>query len=98
MAASVGLRHWPWRHRRREGVLGLRRAFQVAGARTVIMSLWSVEDRAAMEWMRLCMTGAFAEDSIQPGGARGERDRAQPAPRSPRDYPSFLLGRIRGVG
>jgi CHAT domain-containing protein/tetratricopeptide (TPR) repeat protein len=35
-----------------EGVFGLRRAFQIAGARTVIMSLWSVEDRSAMDWMR----------------------------------------------
>ena len=34
-----------------EGVLGLRRAFQVAGARTVIMSLWSVEDQATRQWM-----------------------------------------------
>lgn len=34
-----------------EGVLGLRRAFRVAGARTVIMSLWPVEDRAARDWM-----------------------------------------------
>jgi CHAT domain-containing protein len=34
-----------------EGVFGLRRAFQVAGARTVIMSLWPVEDRAAQQWM-----------------------------------------------
>ncbi len=38
--------------RAREGVLGLRRAFQVAGARTVIMSLWSVEDRTTRLWMR----------------------------------------------
>ncbi|MEO8260155.1 MAG: CHAT domain-containing protein [Acidobacteriota bacterium] len=35
-----------------EGVLGLRRAFQVAGVRTVIMSLWSVDDLAARLWMR----------------------------------------------
>jgi CHAT domain-containing protein/tetratricopeptide (TPR) repeat protein len=35
-----------------EGVLGLRRAFQIAGARTVIMSLWPVEDEASRQWMR----------------------------------------------
>ena len=34
-----------------EGVFGLRRAFQVAGAKTVIMSLWPVEDRYARDWM-----------------------------------------------
>jgi CHAT domain-containing protein len=35
-----------------EGVFGLRRAFQVAGARTLIMSLWSVEDEATRAWMK----------------------------------------------
>jgi CHAT domain-containing protein/tetratricopeptide (TPR) repeat protein len=34
-----------------EGVFGLRRAFQLAGARTVITSLWSVEDEPTKEWM-----------------------------------------------
>jgi CHAT domain-containing protein len=42
-----------------EGVFGLRRAFQVAGARTLITSLWSVEDEDALEWMRRLYTERF---------------------------------------
>jgi len=34
-----------------EGILGMRRAFQIAGARTVIMSLWAVDDAATRSWM-----------------------------------------------
>jgi tetratricopeptide (TPR) repeat protein len=40
------------RIRSAEGVFGLRRAFAVAGARTVIMSLWKVGDESTREWMR----------------------------------------------
>lgn len=35
-----------------EGVFGLRRAFRVAGARTVIMTLWPVDDESARAWIR----------------------------------------------
>ena len=34
-----------------EGVIGLRRAFQTAGVRTVIMSLWAVDDLSTRDWM-----------------------------------------------
>jgi CHAT domain-containing protein len=36
-----------------EGVFGLRRAFQIAGVRTVIISLWSVDDSATRQWMSI---------------------------------------------
>ena len=34
-----------------EGILGLRRAFRIAGAETLVMSLWPVEDRSAETFM-----------------------------------------------
>ena len=40
-----------------EGVFGLRRAFQIAGARLVIMSLWSVEDESTRDWMHALYEG-----------------------------------------
>ena len=45
-----------------EGVFGLRRAFQVAGARTVIMSLWPVEDQATRQWMTTLYEGRFIKN------------------------------------
>ena len=42
-----------------EGVFGLRRAFQIAGARTVIMSLWAVDDQMARRWMETLYAARF---------------------------------------
>ena len=49
-----------------EGVFGLRRAFAIAGTRTLIMSLWSVPDRVTA----LLMERMFAD--LEKGKGRGE--------------------------
>jgi CHAT domain-containing protein/tetratricopeptide (TPR) repeat protein len=52
-----------------EGVVGLRRAFEVAGARTLILSLWPVEDNATRLWMRRLyesrLAGRSTVESVQ---------------------------------
>ena len=46
-----------------EGVLGLRRAFEVAGTGTLITSLWRVKDDDAREWMRRLYSARAAKTS-----------------------------------
>jgi CHAT domain-containing protein len=57
----------------REGVLGMRRAFHLAGARTVIASHWPVADRSTQEWM-LALYTARAR-GMQAGDAVAEASR-----------------------
>jgi CHAT domain-containing protein len=63
-----------------EGVFGLRRAFQIAGVRTVITSLWSVEDETTRLWMRTLYEGRLRQhlstaDAVRAAGLRVLRDR-----------------------
>ena len=44
-----------------EGVLGLRRAFQLAGVGTVIMTLWPVDDQSTTELMRQLYRSRFVD-------------------------------------
>lgn len=62
-----------------EGVLGLRRAFEIAGAGTLIMSLWRVEDDASREWMgnlyRSRLAGMSTADSVRQAALKMLEDR-----------------------
>lgn len=49
-----------------DGVLGLRRAFRIAGARTVIASLWPVDDRWAREYMEALYRERFVDRRSTP--------------------------------
>ena len=53
-----------------EGVLSLCRAFQIAGARTLVMSLWSVSDAHTRSWMRAFYTSALEDGLGVVGAAR----------------------------
>lgn len=53
-----------------EGVFGLRRAFQVAGARTLIMSLWAVGDHPTRRWMRALYAGRLQKGLSTPDAVR----------------------------
>lgn len=44
-----------------EGLFGLRRMFQIAGARTVIATLWPVLDRTARDWTAAAYEGRFVK-------------------------------------
>jgi len=52
-----------------DGVVGLRRAFEIAGARSLVMSLWSVPDRQARRWMA-SFYGAWLAGTPIPEAAR----------------------------
>ncbi len=53
-----------------EGILGVRRAFAVAGVRTVLMSLWSTPDATLRRWSRVFYAERFAHARDVPHAAR----------------------------
>jgi len=53
-----------------EGVFGLRRALQIAGVHTIIMSLWSVEDQSTRDWMKALYTARLSRQLDTPDAVR----------------------------
>lgn len=53
-----------------EGVFGLRRAFELAGASGLVMSLWKVRESDARDWMRAFYEAHLAASHDVPAAAR----------------------------
>ena len=79
-----------------EGVLGLERSFRVAGARSVIMALWPVDDAAARTFMRVLYAERFGKhqntaESVWSASRKVlERRRAQGKSTHPWYWASFV--------
>ncbi len=81
-----------------EGVLGLRRAFQSAGVRTLIMTLWPVDDRATRSWMRHLYGGRLAGLSAVESVRRASVDYLKNARAEGRSTHPFFWGSFVAVG
>ena len=76
-----------------EGVIGLTRAFLIAGARSVLVSLWSVSDEATRQLM-VAFYGYYIRDRLPKAVAlaRAMHDlRNVPEFRSPRYWAPFII-------
>jgi CHAT domain-containing protein len=80
-ACETGIR----RIKNGEGVYGLQRAFQTAGAKAVLMSLWKVDDTATGELMTL-----FYEQWMRESNKRKAFNMAQHSMRA--KYPDLIIG------
>ena len=77
-----------------EGVLGLERAFRVAGARSVVMTLWPVDDDVTRRFMHQL----YAErlDNMHRPPMRLELLAHVVSDGQRKEHPSLVLGRVRG--
>jgi CHAT domain-containing protein/tetratricopeptide (TPR) repeat protein len=81
-----------------EGVLGLRRSFEMAGAGSLIMSLWSVQDTAAREWMHALYSARFAGQSTAAAVRRASLTMIEARRRLHRSTHPFYWGAFVAAG
>ncbi len=91
--SGVG-QQWPL-----EGSIGMRRAFQLAGARAVIASQWSIADEATREWMRaLYMARAGSATSASAAMREASRSVLESRRRDGRDTHPFYWAAFTATG
>ncbi|RLD24712.1 MAG: hypothetical protein DRI71_01760 [Bacteroidetes bacterium] len=73
-----------------EGVYGLQRALQVAGAQTLIMSLWKVNDEATMELMSMFYTNWVGGDDIYVSMQKAQKEMLNEG-RAPYYWGAFIM-------
>lgn len=74
------------------GIIGLARAFQIAGVPRVVMSLWSVDDAATSELMQAFVEHLKQDNNISPAEAlRKAMLKVRTQRPAPSQWESFVL-------
>jgi CHAT domain-containing protein len=74
-----------------EGVYGLQRAFKIAGAKYLIMSLWQVPDRETMEFMTAFYRNWLEHDMTIPDAFRKTQGEMRDRFYNPYSWAGFVL-------
>lgn len=76
-----------------EGVYGLQRAFKLAGAGHLLMSLWDVDDAAGAEFMQAFYSAVFNGSNFQDAFREAQRQMRKKYPNQPFLWAGFILVR-----
>jgi CHAT domain-containing protein len=74
-----------------EGVYGLQRAFKMAGAKNIIMSLWEVPDLETSEYMKLFYSNWLNTNNVRQAFSKTQLAMQKKYPNSPRSWAGFIL-------
>ena len=74
-----------------EGVFGLQRAFKLAGADYILMSLWAVEDLSTKEFMVEFYKQLFTGNNIREAFSQAQKYMKEAYPNDPETWAGFVL-------
>jgi CHAT domain-containing protein len=75
----------------REGVFGLQRAFRLAGAKYLLLSLWRIPDEETSEYMQLFYSELLKQNDISKSYKSTQRFMRQKYPNSPMKWAGMVL-------
>jgi CHAT domain-containing protein len=75
----------------REGVFGLQRAFRLAGAKYLLLSLWSIPDEETSEYMQLFYAEVLKQNDISKAYKSTQSSMRQKYPNSPMNWAGMVL-------
>jgi CHAT domain-containing protein len=74
-----------------DGIYGLQRAFKMAGAERILMSLWEVPDKETAEYMQLLYANWLDTNDLHSAYQNTQKEMREKYPNEPRKWAGFVL-------